>query len=76
MVRRLMWEWRVGTRTGRDLAHVKVGGGTIGEEGDVIRVKERAEGRAGHSIFFLEFRFGFSVLKNFDFPNIRNRSVF
>ena len=62
MVRRLMWEWRVGTRNGRDLAHVEVGGGAIGEEGDVIRVKERAEGRAGHSIF-LEFWFGFKKLR-------------
>jgi hypothetical protein len=46
MVRRLMWERRVGTRTGRDLAHVEVGGGAIGEEGDVTGVKERAEGLA------------------------------
>jgi hypothetical protein len=46
MVCRLMWEWRVGTRTGRDLAHVEVGGGTIGEEGDVTGVKERTEGLA------------------------------
>jgi hypothetical protein len=46
MVHCLMWERRVGTRTGRDLAHVEVGGGAIGEEGDVIGVKERAEGLA------------------------------
>jgi hypothetical protein len=31
--------------------------------------------RAEHSIF-LELRFGFSVLKNFGFSNIRNRLVF
>jgi hypothetical protein len=32
-------------------------------------------GRAGHSVFF-KLRFGFSVLKNFGFLDIRNRSVF
>jgi hypothetical protein len=31
--------------------------------------------RAGHSVF-LKLRFGFSVLKNFGFLDIRNRSVF
>jgi hypothetical protein len=32
-------------------------------------------GRVGHLIF-LKLRFGFSVLKNFGFLDIRNRSVF
>jgi hypothetical protein len=31
--------------------------------------------RAEHSVF-LKFRFGFSVLKNFGFLDIRNQSVF
>jgi hypothetical protein len=30
----------------------------------------------GIQFFFLKFRFGFSVLKNFGFLNIRNQSVF
>jgi hypothetical protein len=34
-----------------------------------------ASTRAGHSIF-LKFRFGFLVLKNFGFLDIRNQSVF
>jgi hypothetical protein len=32
--------------------------------------------RAGHSVFFLKLRFGFPVLKNFGFLDIRNQSVF
>jgi hypothetical protein len=34
------------------------------------------EVRAGHSVFFSKLRFDFSVLKNFGFTDIRNRSVF
>jgi hypothetical protein len=40
----------VGARTGRDLAHAEVGGGAIGEEGDVTGVKERAEGVVLHGL--------------------------
>jgi hypothetical protein len=40
------------------------------------RAREERLARAGHLVFFLKLRFGFSVLQNFGFLDIRNRSVF